>query len=225
MLLCDIEGTTTAIAFVYETLFPYAARTLEPFLEAHVDDPAVTAACALVRADATPDEAALGRDASVLAVVRRQMAGDVKATGLKRLQGLIWQHGYATGAVRGQVFDDVPAVFATAHAGAGVAIYSSGSVLAQQLLFRHSVAGDLTPLIRAYFDTTTGPKQEADSYRAIADALDVATSAITFATDRIEEAAAAAHAGCRAVVIMRPGNPPLRAGLPYEVHADLRSLT
>ena len=34
IVLTDIEGTTTAIAYVKETLFPFAAKELEPFLAA-----------------------------------------------------------------------------------------------------------------------------------------------------------------------------------------------
>jgi enolase-phosphatase E1 len=44
-----------------------------------------------------------------------------------------------------------------------VASFSSGSVLAQRLLFRHSTAGDLSGFIHAYFDTATGPKAESTS--------------------------------------------------------------
>lgn len=223
MLLCDIEGTTTSIAFVYETLFPYAAQAAESFLATEGEHAEVVQACAHIRQDATAEESRLGGPATVLAVVRRQMAGDVKATGLKQLQGLIWRHGYETGAIHGHVYADVPEVFRAAQSR-GVAIFSSGSVLAQQLLFRHSCAGDLTPLIRAHFDTTSGAKDQAASYHHIAQQLGMSTTAITFATDRPAEAEAALSAGCRAVLILRPGNPPLPALLRCPIYADLRTI-
>ena len=87
-VLLDIEGTTTAISFVTDVLFPYAAQAIPDFLAKRGEDPAVRAAADAILADATADERALDRRAAVVAVVRRQMAGDVKATGLKALQGL-----------------------------------------------------------------------------------------------------------------------------------------
>ena len=172
-LLLDIEGTTTSISFVYDVLFPYAASRLPTFIRERWSDPAVVAARALVLADATAEELQLAPEESVLAVLRRHMAGDVKAKGLKTLQGLVWQEGYESGAVQGHLYPDVPLALARwKAAGLPVAIYSSGSILSQQLLFRHSIAGDLTRLLAGHFDTTIGPKREAASYRAIATAWD-----------------------------------------------------
>ena len=179
-------------------------------------------ACDLVLKDAQPEERDLPRREQVLAVVRRQMAGDVKATGLKQLQGLIWKHGYESGAIKGHLFPDVAGCFATWRAqGRPIAIYSSGSVLAQQLIFRHSVAGDLTPAIAGYYDTTSGPKREPGSYATIAAAWKREPATITFCTDQPAEAEAAAAAGMNTVLLMRPGNAPLPANLPFPVHADL----
>jgi enolase-phosphatase E1 len=221
-VLLDIEGTTTSISFVFDVLFPFAAREVEPWLAAHGREPAAAQACAAVLADATPEERRLGDAKAVLAVVRRQMAGDVKATGLKQLQGLIWQHGYESGAIKGHVFGDVPrALRAWKDAGRQAAIYSSGSTLAQRLLFRHSEAGDLTPFLAGYYDTTSGPKREAASYAAIAKAWSLAPSEITFCTDQPAEADAARAAGMTAVLLMRPGNAPLPANQASAVHGDL----
>jgi enolase-phosphatase E1 len=221
-VLLDIEGTTTSIAFVYETLFPYAAAQVESWLRERANEPATAAAIALILRDATAAEASLPPAAGALAVVRRHMAGDVKATGLKQLQGLLWEHGYRSGAIHGHVYADVPTCFATWRAAKRtIAIYSSGSVLAQKLIFGFSVAGDLTPHISAYFDTTTGPKREAASYTTIAAKLGLRPAEITFCTDQPGEAEAAAAAGLTAIVIMRPGNAPLPANLPFAVHGDL----
>ena len=210
ILLCDIEGTTTSISFVTDVLFPYASHEIEPFLTHDGHLPDVQAACALEGL------------ARVLAVARRQMAGDIKATGLKTLQGLIWRHGYQSGAVHGHVYPDVPGTFqAWVERGDRVAIYSSGSVLAQQLLFRHSVAGDLTPLISAHFDTTTGAKKDPASYVAIATALAVPASEVLFCSDVPAEVAAALAGGMRAALLMRPGNAPLPAGQPCPVVGTL----
>ncbi|MBA3685742.1 MAG: acireductone synthase [Planctomycetes bacterium] len=221
-VLLDIEGTTTSISFVFDVLFPYVTANVAGFLAAHRADPDVQRALELVRADATSEERGLASDEQALAVVRRQMAGDVKATGLKQLQGLIWKHGYEQGAIKGHLYADVPDCFANwRRAGRAIAIYSSGSRLAQQLLFRHSAAGDLTPHLDGYYDTTSGPKREAASYTTIATAWQRPAQSITFCTDMPAEATAAAAAGMNAVVLMRPGNAPLPAHLAFPVHADL----
>jgi len=224
-VLLDIEGTTTAISFVFDVLFPYAAAALEPYLANNGHSPALQGVLDRVLGDATPSETALGRIAGATAVIRRQMAQDVKASGLKQLQGLLWQHGYESGAIKAHVFADVPVAFqAWTQAGRAVAIYSSGSILAQQLLFRHSTAGDLTPFLTGYYDTTSGPKREPASYTAIAAAWGLPPGGITFATDQPAEAGAARSAGMQAVLLMRPGNAPLPPGQAVAVHGDLRAI-
>ena len=85
------------------------------------------------------------------------MDRDVKSPALKRLQGLIWEGGYRTGELKGQVFPDVPPAFTRwRDAQVTIAIYSSGSVLAQRLLFGATEQGDLTPFISGFFDTGVG---------------------------------------------------------------------
>ena len=93
-----------------------------------------------------------------------------------------------------------------AAAGVRVAIYSSGSVRAQRLLFSCSEAGDLGPFIGDYFDTTTGPKKDPLSYRAIAEALGLPPEAILFASDNLDELRAAREAGMATRLAVRPGN-------------------
>jgi len=221
-VLLDIEGTTTSISFVFDVLFPYAATRIPDFLAQHGHRAEVVQACGAIARDALPAETHLVGHDLVLTVVRRQMAGDIKAGGLKTLQGLVWQHGYESGDIKAHVFADVPVALKQWHGrGRVAAIYSSGSRLAQQLLFRHSLAGDLTPFLAGFYDTGVGPKREAASYLAIAQQWGRPPESITFCTDIPAEAAAAEAAGCRAIVLMRPGNPPLPANLPFAVHADL----
>jgi enolase-phosphatase E1 len=221
-VLLDIEGTTTSISFVTDVLFPYAAARIPDFLKAHADEPAMRSVCAAISADANDQETGLPELERVIAVVRRQMAADVKATGLKQLQGLVWKNGYDSGAIKGHVYDDVwPSMQRWKSQGKTVAIYSSGSVLAQKLLFAHSVSGDLTPFIANHFDTTVGNKREPKSYATIGAALQLPLASITFCTDIPAEAEAAMVAGLTAVLLMRPGNAPLPPLLPAAVHVDL----
>jgi enolase-phosphatase E1 len=143
-----------------------------------------------------------------LAYIEWLMDADRKSTGLKALQGLLWRDGYRRGALKGQLYPDVPPAFERWRArGRSIFIYSSGSVLAQRLLFSHTSAGDLTRFIDGYFDTTTGPKKEADSYRRIAREIRVEPRAICFVSDSMEEVAAALEAGLRAVPCVREGTP------------------
>lgn len=132
------------------------------------------------------------------------MERDRKSTGLKSLQGKIWEAGYRAGELRGQVYADVlPAFTRWTAKGRDIAIFSSGSVQAQRCLFAHSTAGDLTPFIRAYFDTTTGAKTAADSYERIAAALERSPSEVLFLSDVGAELDAARRAGLGTALCVR----------------------
>lgn len=194
-ILTDIEGTTSSIAFVAETLFPYARARLADYVAAH---PVETAPILAEIAAAEPGDP--------IAILRRWIDEDRKATPLKLLQGMIWADGYATGAFRGHVYADAVAGLRRWHeAGVKLYVFSSGSIGAQKLLFGHSDAGDLTPLFSGYFDTTTGPKREAESYAKIAAAIGVEAEAVLFLSDTPEEVAAARAAGLAARLIDRTG--------------------
>lgn len=142
-----------------------------------------------------------------------------KSTSLKTIQGHIWQEGYVRGELIGQVFDDVrPALERWHGRGLQVGIFSSGSVLAQRLLFEHSSAGDLTPFLQWYFDTTTGAKGDAGSYRRIAEAMNLTPDAIVFVSDIVKELDAAREAGMLTRLSLRPGNAPQAVGGHTEIH-------
>ena len=222
-VLLDIEGTTTSIRFVYEVLFPYARQHLAGFLAERWDTPAIQADVEQVIRQVAHDQAeglnpplipasadADTLRAAVVANLLWQMDLDRKTTGLKSLQGRIWRGGYEDGSIQGHIYPDVPgALRAWAADGVPVYIYSSGSVAAQKLLFGHSEAGDLLPLLRGHFDTTIGDKKSAGSYIAIAEALEVPPARIVFSTDSLAEAQAARAAGLQVALSVRPGNPPL----------------
>lgn len=208
VVLLDIEGTTTPISFVYDTLFPYARKRLRPFLSLTKDDKEVARVLALLAEERDADPAA-GSSADIAAYVEQLMDRDAKSPGLKALQGLIWNVGYGSGALYGVVFDDVPAALKRwKAAGIRTAIYSSGSVLAQKLIFGVTKKfGDLTAEISAFFDTAVGLKREAASYAAIASQLRIEPRRILFVSDVVAELNAAAEAGCQVVLMVRPGNP------------------
>jgi enolase-phosphatase E1 len=205
-VLLDIEGTTTPIAFVYRTLFPYARTHLRRFLDAHRERADVTQIVDRLRQDRATDPEA-PHDAPVESYVEWLMDRDRKSTPLKELQGLIWDEGFRNGELVGELFADVPpALEAWQREGIGVGIFSSGSVHAQQLLFRHSSAGDLTPWLQWHFDTTTGRKTAPESYRRIVERIGVPASRVLFVSDVVAELDAAQTAGLRTALSERPGN-------------------
>ncbi len=213
-VLLDIEGTTSSVQFVYEVLFPFARRELTEFLQRRWDDANVARACELIAGNNATQEV-------VAAEAIRLMDGDVKATGLKELQGLIWQEGYAAGRLKSHVYPDVPpALRRWAEQGLDLRIFSSGSVGAQKVFFAHTEAGDLLTLFHGHYDTTTGPKREAESYRSIAVDMKTPTSAILFLSDIVQELDAAAQAGMQTGLVVRLGNAPVAAGHAHPVTTD-----
>ena len=230
-LLLDIEGTTTPIAFVSDVLFPYVRNHLRSHLERHAANAGYASLFDRLRdehhscrdrGEEPPDWADApnqARMAPAIAFVEWLMDRDRKSTPLKELQGLIWEDGYQGGSLVGQVFADVPPALRRWHdQRLQVCIYSSGSVRAQQLLFRHSSAGDLTAFLDAFFDTTSGAKIDADSYRRIGRGLDLSPDAMMFLSDVPRELDAARRAGMHVGLVIRPGNVPVQHG------HDLRAL-
>jgi enolase-phosphatase E1 len=203
-ILLDIEGTTTDIDFVHKVLFPYAAERLANYVEMHRNDPEVQAALASVKETVQQEEGQTIDDAEAIDTLLCWICDDRKHTALKTLQGLIWKSGFENGDYQGHVYPDVPeALERWKQEGIGLGIYSSGSMQAQQLLFGHSVAGDLTPYFSHYFDTKVGGKKEAQSYRTIAEQLQISPQEILFLSDVVEELDAAAEAGFQVTQLVR----------------------
>ncbi len=220
VVLLDIEGTTTPISFVHDTLFSYAREHLESFLRAHWESADVRRIVAMLEREhaerdrdgfswSTVPGADLPAQTFILGYVRWLMDRDRKSPGLKELQGLIWDDGYRAGLLHGAVWEDVPRAIARWRAaGLRVAIYSSGSELAQRRLFASTPYGDLTPNFDAFFDTRMGGKLDAGSYGRISEALDVEPRNVCFVSDVTGELKAARAAGCATILSARPGNPP-----------------
>ena len=80
---------------------------------------------------------------------------DVKVASLKNLQGYLWEDGYKTGAYSTPLFSDVAPKLKQWHdQEIRLAIYSSGSVFAQKLLFGHVNVTDS--------DVTTNKRSQAN---------------------------------------------------------------
>jgi enolase-phosphatase E1 len=216
-VLLDIEGTVSDKRFVAEVLFPFARKRIRAFVAANAGVPEVAAALRLMReklgrADASQDE--------IGAALERWIDEDRKEEPLKTLQGLIWAEGYASGELRSHIYADVPpALERWRRAGKRIAIFSSGSVQAQKLLFANTERGDLTPFISTYFDLSTGPKFEPASYAKIARALDHQPKDICFYSDAVKEVEAARAAGLEALLVERDG--PIAGGSALRRMSDL----
>ena len=220
-LLLDIEGTTTPIDFVYKVLFPYARAHVGDYLANNAASTSVNEDIAALielnkddarrglkppRVDGSVGELSLDK---VVAYVHWLMDSDSKATPLKSIQGKIWESGYNSGELKSQVFEDVPRAFERwEQQRRGIFIYSSGSVLAQKLLFASTQFGDLTPYISDYFDTNIGTKKEPESYAQISQAIAVPAPGILFVSDVTDELDAARSAGFETRLCVRSGNHP-----------------
>ena len=203
-VLLDIEGTTCPVSFVSDTLFPYACEHLGSFLQKHGADGNVKALLQQVMESwqQDPDPEAQAMLAShfdqpnVLAYLQWLINKDRKLTALKDLQGLIWEQGYQSRVLQGPLFADVaPALLRWKQAGLQLAVYSSGSVRAQQLIYEYSNSGDIRHLFSHWFDTNIGPKLASTSYLNIANALRTEPHHILFISDAIDELKAATTAG------------------------------
>lgn len=231
-VLLDVEGTTSPISFVYGTLFPYARKRLPSFLHEHSSDPAVTSVFEELKMANINDvpagaPAVAGHDLlkEITDYLLWLMDHDKKTAPLKVLQGLIWEQGFRRGELQSEVFDDVPAcLLQWREAGLQIAIYSSGSVLAQKMVFRHTRHGDLTNLISGYFDTGVGPKKQPQSYRRIVADLQVAAEQVMFVSDITEELEAARTAGLGTALSIRPGNQAQNGAAKYQTIHSLADL-
>jgi len=221
-LLLDIEGTVSPIAFVRQTLFPYASEALPGFVAARADQPQVRK---WLQAAATDMSASDPSDAEIVQQLQQWISEDRKHTALKALQGMIWEHGYVQAEYRAPIYVDAVACMQRwTRDGGAIGVYSSGSVTAQKLLFRYSDAGDLNPLLSAYFDTTVGAKQEAESYRNILAELAQPAARVVFCSDVIAELDAAHAAGMRTVLVDRREDYPQSRNLPTDaVHQRIES--
>ena len=199
-ILTDIEGTTSSISFVKDVLFPYARRELPRFVRERGHEPEVRRWLDQVALE----NGGLCQDAMIVETLQGWIDEDRKHTALKALQGMVWEAGYASADFAAPVYPDAADALHRWHAaGHRLAVYSSGSVPAQKLLFGHSDAGDLSGLFSAWFDTAIGGKREAASYARIADALEVAPAGILFLSDGVAELDAAREAGMRTTLVDR----------------------
>ena len=215
VVLLDIEGTTSSISFVHDVMFPFARERVSSFVADTWGQPALNDCLKLLATDlqfASVDSwlgnaDTASKKVTVTNAVTSMIDSDMKATGLKQLQGIIWRSGFESGELVAHLYEDTaPALRRWKDAGIDLRIYSSGSIAAQKLFFGHSVAGNLLHLFSEHYDTTTGPKKEAESYRKIAADIGNPAEKTVFISDVTEELDAASAAGMQTILSVRPGN-------------------
>lgn len=81
------------------------------------------------------------------------------------------------------MFSDVATAFETWSKTHKIAIYSTGSIESQKLLFANTTSGDLTSHINNYYDQKIGSKTETEAYKKITDDLGLKPEEIVFITD------------------------------------------
>jgi enolase-phosphatase E1 len=217
-VLLDIEGTTCPVSYVAETLFPYASANLETYLETHQEEASIQR---LIQELETIWQQETDQEAIDLLSESGQFSGQIsvggilpylkylircdrKVTPLKDLQGKIWAEGYARGELVGPLYEDVPACLKHwQQQGLVLAVYSSGSIAAQQLIYQHSNYGDLRSMFSHWFDTHTGSKHDPLSYTKIATMMGCAAHAILFVSDSHSELLAAAQSDLQVVCCQR----------------------
>jgi len=205
-ILMDIEGTTTSVAFVYDTLFPFFKDRIHDFLRDRASLLSVAESLRLAQNTLWEEAGVVFTLEELAGQLVAWTAADRKHPALKAIQGAVWRAGYENGLLKGHVYEDVPPILTRWKAlGMQLGIYSSGSVEAQQLLFKYSIFGDLTPCFSNHFDTAVGPKREANSYQNIAESLQLLPDTILFLSDVVGELDAAAMAGMHTIQVVRPG--------------------
>ncbi|KAJ9585027.1 hypothetical protein L9F63_020637 [Diploptera punctata] len=219
IVLLDIEGTTTSISYVKETLFGFIRSNLEHYVKTHWNDAEFQEDLVVLKQQAHKDKINKVEglieipDGSIAAVVKNvlwQMDLDRKTKALKQLQGHIMHEGYNNGELKGHMYPDVlPALKSWVSKGKKLYIYSSGSIEAQKLLFGHSEEGNILELFSGHFDTAVGGKTDTASYMNISNELNCRCQDVLFLTDVPKEARAAKSAGMEAVLVVREGNAPL----------------
>ncbi|CAI2168167.1 5547_t:CDS:1 [Funneliformis geosporum] len=223
-VLLDIEGTTTPISFVHDQLFPYVTNNLENFLNKNWNSTELQQKIQLLREQAIkdvndnnlPDSVLIPESKEINEIkhfiiknIKWQMEIDRKIGSLKSFQGFMWESGFESGELKGEIFDDVLEAFKRWKGIIQIFIYSSGSINAQKLIFKNSDKGDLSSYIDGYFDTTIGSKLEKSSYINIAKEIKVEPNEILFLSDNVKEIVAARSAGYQTAIMERKGNSPL----------------
>jgi enolase-phosphatase E1 len=203
-ILMDIEGTTTSISFVHDVLFPYSSERIEGFISSQLNEESIQDILAQTKQTVLLESQKKITDEEAILQLINWIKVDRKHPALKKIQGMIWNVGYQSGELKGHVYSDVPeALEKWKNEGMTLGIYSSGSVIAQKVLFKYSLYGDLSIYFSHHFDTSIGQKRDVKSYMNISSELTINPEDILFLSDISEELDAAKMAGFQTIQLVR----------------------
>ncbi len=198
-ILTDIEGTTSSISFVHDILFPYFLNNigkLSTFKEEESMKNIKLETENIVGKSLTFD--------NLIEQLKNWALEDKKIKPLKTAQGIVWKTAYENGEIKGHVYNDVEENLKNWNKeGIQLGVFSSGSVNAQKMLFKNSIAGDLNQYFSNNFDTSIGQKRESETYKNIAKELNLLPSEIVFLSDIKEELEAAKIIGYHTIQLLR----------------------
>ncbi|AII50323.1 HAD family hydrolase [Synechococcus sp. KORDI-52] len=220
-LLLDIEGTTCPVSFVSDILFPFAKQELSHHIKRNWNkstrNKSIQEAKKEWLDDQSPESSQIKQQVTqgetdeidgLIQYLKHLISIDKKSTALKDLQGEIWEQGYNNGELKSQLFPEAAECLRQWHKqDLTLSVYSSGSIQAQKLLYKHSSNGDLKDLFSHWFDTHTGPKKSTESYTTIAKQLHSSPNNIWFVSDNGDECDSARSAGMNTLFSLRDGNP------------------
>lgn len=198
-IVTDIDGTTTSLSFVQETLLPFAQNRLAEYVFDYEYE--VSELLDEVRdQERNPDLTAQ----EVVEVLLRYIHDGDSIPALSAIQSKIWQQAYEDGMIVGHIYDDaIAGIKRWKDRGLSLYAYSACSVQAQEMLFAHTHIGDITDMFSGYFDLSVGVKDEAKSYTKIAQLIELSPSDVLFLTDSVEDADAASKAGMNTIILDR----------------------
>uniref|UniRef100_A0A1Y1KSC3 Enolase-phosphatase E1 n=1 Tax=Photinus pyralis TaxID=7054 RepID=A0A1Y1KSC3_PHOPY len=201
VLLLDVAGTITSLEYVKEKLLAFILEESPSYLKDHIEEEAVKNA--LKELQGNDKEIDVESSVEIIKKLTGQNSDDKN---LKFLQALISKAGYEKGTLKAHIFPDVKVALANWSKDRKVAVYSSGDIEAQKLIFSNSVEGNLTSHISKFFDLSVGVKTAVESYNKISDELKVKCEEIVFVSDDPNELKAAKEAGLVTALMKREGN-------------------
>ncbi len=204
-VLTDIMGTTTHTSLIGELLSHFEQHSSAYLAEASPE--------AIEIIDRIKGEEGFQTKEQVFSHVVQEIKKKNLRPDYLALTGMVNKEGYEQRRLQAPFFEDVPRNLQKwRQNGNGIFVYSNGGAAEQELIFRNTNHGDLTPLVDGYFGTDKfGSKYEPDAYHKISDHLKTAPAEIAFLSDITRELDAADKAGCRVVLVQRPGNKPVDA--------------
>jgi len=215
-IVLDTAGTFVAPGFLKEKFSATVQENLKSYLESHWDKDECQQDVDALRQQAVRDKEAEvegvvdipaaeeEKDTIMEAVVKNvlwQMEQERYDAALETLQSHVIRDPFKSGKLQAEVNEDFLNVAKSWTAsGKKVYVYSVWGKEVQKLLLANTDKGDLSEHVTGFYDLSTGPKTDKESYAHIAEDVEAKPEELLFLTDSVEEAKCAADAGLKAVL-------------------------